>query len=39
MQGGVTIDARVGEPYGVIQGTDYMYDDNGNKADRRKWLL
>ena len=31
MQGGVSIVARVGEPYGVIQGTDYMYDDNGNK--------
>jgi TonB-linked SusC/RagA family outer membrane protein len=24
-QGGVTINARVGEPYGVIQGTDYTY--------------
>ena len=24
-QGGITINARVGEPYGVIQGTDYTY--------------
>lgn len=27
LQGGVTINARVGEPYGVIQGTDYVYHD------------
>jgi len=32
LQGGVTINARVGEPYGVIQGTDYVYDDAGNKV-------
>jgi outer membrane receptor protein involved in Fe transport len=25
LQGGVTINARVGEPYGSIQGTDYVY--------------
>jgi TonB-linked SusC/RagA family outer membrane protein len=25
LQGGVTINARVGEPYGTIQGTDYNY--------------
>lgn len=25
LQGGVTINARVGEPYGAIQGTDYVY--------------
>jgi TonB-linked SusC/RagA family outer membrane protein len=25
LQGGVTINARVGEPYGTIQGTDYLY--------------
>jgi TonB-linked SusC/RagA family outer membrane protein len=31
LQGGVTINARVGEPYGVIQGTDFVYDDEGNK--------
>lgn len=27
LQGGVTINARVGEPYGTIQGTDYIYTD------------
>jgi TonB-linked SusC/RagA family outer membrane protein len=32
LQGGVTINARVGEPYGTIQGTDYVYDGNGNKV-------
>ena len=26
LQGGVTINARKGEPYGTIQGTDYLYD-------------
>jgi len=26
-QGGITINARVGEPYGVICGTDYVYKD------------
>jgi TonB-linked SusC/RagA family outer membrane protein len=25
LQGGITINARVGEPYGTIQGTDYVY--------------
>jgi hypothetical protein len=25
LQGGVTINARIGEPYGVISGTDYVY--------------
>ncbi len=30
-QGGVTINARVGEPYGVIQGTDFTY-LNGEKV-------
>ncbi|ARV16690.1 SusC/RagA family TonB-linked outer membrane protein [Polaribacter sp. SA4-12] len=30
-QGGVTLNARVGEPYGVIQGTDYTY-LNGEKV-------
>ncbi len=30
-QGGVTINARVGEPYGVIQGTDYTYHANGQR--------
>lgn len=31
LQGGVTINARVGEPYGTIQGTDYVY-TNGQKT-------
>jgi len=31
LQGGVTINARVGEPYGTIQGTDYVYNDDGSK--------
>jgi TonB-linked SusC/RagA family outer membrane protein len=30
LQGGVTINARVGQPYGVIQGTDFTY-LNGEK--------
>ncbi len=30
-QGGVTINAKVGEPYGVIYGTDYVYDNNGKR--------
>ena len=30
-QGGVTLNATVGEPYGTIKGTDYLYDNNGNK--------
>jgi TonB-linked SusC/RagA family outer membrane protein len=32
LQGGLSINARVGEPYGVIQGKDYVYDDNGNRV-------
>ena len=31
LQGGITINAREGEAYGAIQGTDYVYDDAGNK--------
>lgn len=30
-QGGITINAALGEPYGTIRGTDFVYDDNGNK--------
>ena len=30
-QGGVTLNASEGEPYGVIRGNDYTYDANGNK--------
>ncbi|MEE9461250.1 MAG: SusC/RagA family TonB-linked outer membrane protein, partial [Bacteroidales bacterium] len=29
LQGGVSVNARVDEPYGTIQGTDYVYHDNG----------
>ncbi|MDR2810218.1 MAG: SusC/RagA family TonB-linked outer membrane protein [Tannerellaceae bacterium] len=31
LQGGVTINARVGKPYGVISGTDYVYHENGGR--------
>jgi hypothetical protein len=31
LQGGVTINARVGEPYGTIQGSDFFYHDNGQR--------
>ncbi|HZW78763.1 MAG TPA: SusC/RagA family TonB-linked outer membrane protein [Flavobacteriaceae bacterium] len=30
-QGGISIQATEGQPYGVIYGTDFMYDANGNK--------
>ena len=30
-QGGITINATVGQPYGVIQGTNYTYDPEDNK--------
>jgi TonB-linked SusC/RagA family outer membrane protein len=32
LQGGITINAAPGEPYGAIRGTDYIYDDNGNRV-------
>jgi TonB-linked SusC/RagA family outer membrane protein len=32
LQGGITINARVGEPYGTIQGTDFVYTENGEKV-------
>jgi outer membrane receptor protein involved in Fe transport len=32
LQGGVSINARVGEPYGTIQGTDYVYNEDGQKV-------
>lgn len=32
LQGGVSINAAPGEPYGAIRGRDYIYDDNGNKV-------
>jgi len=31
LQGGISINAAPGQPYGAIRGTDYVYDDNGNK--------
>jgi hypothetical protein len=31
-QGGVTLNATVGESYGTLRGTDYVYDANGNKT-------
>lgn len=30
-QGGISINATVGQPYGTIQGTDYVYDDATGK--------
>jgi TonB-linked SusC/RagA family outer membrane protein len=32
LQGGISINARVGEPYGTIQGKDYVYNENGDKV-------
>jgi len=29
---GVTVNAVLGEPYGTIRGTNYVFDDNGNKV-------
>lgn len=29
---GVSLNAVVGEPYGVIRGTDFVYDDEGNRV-------
>ncbi|WP_159019312.1 SusC/RagA family TonB-linked outer membrane protein [Algibacter sp. L3A6] len=31
LQGGVSINATVGETYGMIRGTDFVYDDNGSR--------
>ncbi len=31
MQGGVSVNATVGEPYGMIRGTDYVYHENGGR--------
>ncbi len=30
--GSPTLNAALGKPYGIIRGTDYVYDDNGNKV-------
>ena len=35
---GVSLNAVVGEPYGVIRGTDFVYDDNGNKVVKANGL-
>ena len=32
VQGGVSINATVGEPFGTIKGFDYKFDSNGNKV-------
>lgn len=29
---GIYVTAAVGEPYGMLRGTDFVYDDNGNKV-------
>jgi TonB-linked SusC/RagA family outer membrane protein len=29
---GITLNAVVGEPYGVLRGTDFIYDDNGRRV-------
>ena len=31
LQGGVSINATVGDTYGMIRGTNFVFDDNGNK--------
>ncbi len=31
-QGGVSINAALGEPYGTIRGSNFVFDDNGNKV-------
>ncbi len=31
LQGGVSINATVGQPYGTIQGSDYVYAENGGR--------
>ncbi len=31
-QDGVSLNATVGQPYGTLRGTDFVYDDNGNKV-------
>ncbi|PCH75431.1 MAG: SusC/RagA family protein [Flavobacteriaceae bacterium] len=32
VQGGVSINATVGQPFGTIKGFNYVFDDNGNKV-------
>ncbi|WP_108868745.1 SusC/RagA family TonB-linked outer membrane protein [Aquimarina aquimarini] len=37
-QGGITINAQVGKPYGIIQGTDYTYLNGERVVDGRETL-
>ena len=39
-QGGVTLNARLGQPYGVIFGRDYVYHENGQRlvGANGRWL-
>ena len=41
LQGGVSINAAPGEPYGAIRGSDYVYNENGQKivGDNGTYLL
>lgn len=39
LQGGVSINARVGEPYGVIQGTDFVYSDPNNRIPENRIII
>jgi hypothetical protein len=32
LQGGISINAAPGEPYGAIRGSDYVYDDSGSRT-------
>jgi hypothetical protein len=34
LQGGVSVNARIGEPYGTIQGSDFVYHENGQPIVR-----
>lgn len=31
-QGGVSLNATVGQPYGTLRGSDFVYDDSGNRV-------
>lgn len=37
VQGGITLNATIGQPYGAIWGTDYVYDDSGNPIVYPHW--
>lgn len=39
LQGGLSINARVGEPYGTIQGKDYVYNDDGRRIISNGYYL